>query len=205
MRKTWSVKAALAVSFLKSYLRYSERLTIEECQERSRSIPFMTAPAGIRVKKVKIPAFPWRSKAEAIVLDCLTEQEKNLLHLDQQWNNGRTKEAKEPMSIRVQQSSESTTLASMKNDAGHNNGSQDCHDDTHHGSQYAQGLDAEWLEYIGSNEFGPGNCTNDNAAAVLYFHGGGYYTGSKEEHRVLIGPLVKRLGKNIRILTVSAC
>ncbi|KAF9957435.1 hypothetical protein BGZ72_001811, partial [Mortierella alpina] len=36
-----------------------------------------------------------------------------------------------------------------------------------------------------------------------HFHGGGYYTGSKEEHRVLIGPLVKQLGKNIRILIVN--
>ncbi|KAK3819049.1 MAG: Alpha/Beta hydrolase protein [Linnemannia gamsii] len=71
--------------------------------------------------------------------------------------------------------------------------------------QFAEGLDAEWLEYVGPAETDADKAemTSENMAAVLYFHGGGYYTGSKEEHRVLIGPLVRRLGKHVRILIIN--
>ncbi|KAG0265315.1 hypothetical protein BG011_005015 [Mortierella polycephala] len=180
MRKTWSARLALALSFLKVYLRQAEYLTIEECQGRSRSIPFMTAPAGTRVKKVKIAAYPWRSKAEAIVLERLTVEEKELLHLGKQRSQGgRTKDHQ---------------LDGANMEWSDRTGSH--HYNHHQEDVFAEGLDAEWLEHTGPEVF-----ADENAAAVLYFHGGGYYSGSKEEHRVLIGPLVKRLGRNIRILT----
>ncbi|KAF9285138.1 hypothetical protein BGZ68_004123 [Mortierella alpina] len=188
MRKTWTTKLALAVAFLKSYLRCAEAFTIEYCQGRSRAIPFMTAPLGIGVRKIKIPAFPWRSKAETIVLACLSDQEKEALHY---WCANTTENDR----FRTQEEGDDCTQA--KNDMGAD------HEYRCQGDRYAEGLDAEWLEHSGHDEFGPETCTTDNATAVLYFHGGGYYTGSKEEHRVLIGPLVLRLGKNIRILIVN--
>ncbi|KAG0239250.1 hypothetical protein BGX31_002922 [Mortierella sp. GBA43] len=166
MRKTWSIRLALSLSFLKTYLRHADHLSIEECQHRSRSIPFMTAPAGIRINKVKIPAFPYRSKAEAIVYDCLSEEERELLS----------------SSFRNHDRMET----------------EDYEED-----QFAEGLDAEWLEYIGPEDTTTDIPSENSPGAVLYFHGGGYYTGSKEEHRVLIGPLVKRLGKNVRILIIN--
>ncbi|KAI7825239.1 Alpha/Beta hydrolase protein [Gamsiella multidivaricata] len=199
MRRGWSARLALALSFLKCYLRYAERLTIEECQSRSRSIPFMTAPAGIRINKVKIPTFPYRSKAEAIVYDCLTDQERALLpHL----NNGKTRDGKQEheLSVRVQQETDRDI------DFIQNQYQKEQHSAQGHGQredQFAEGLDAEWLEYIGPDEIGAETGADANKAAVLYFHGGGYYTGSKEEHRVLIGPLVKRLGKNVRIFIIN--
>ncbi|KAF9191498.1 hypothetical protein BGZ51_007212 [Haplosporangium sp. Z 767] len=180
MRKSWSVRLALALSFLKVYLRQAEHLTIEECQSRSRSIPFMTAPSGIRVKKVKIAAYPWRSKAEAIVLERLTAEEKELLHLGKQSSQGSR--------IKDHQL-DNANLGWSDRTGSHHHYQEDV---------FAEGLDAEWLEHTGPEVF-----ANENAAAVLYFHGGGYYSGSKEEHRVLIGPLVKRLGRNIRILTIN--
>ncbi|KAF9949853.1 hypothetical protein BGZ70_001601 [Mortierella alpina] len=188
MRKTWSPRMALAVAFLKSYLRGAEAFTIEYCQGRSRAIPFMTAPLGISVNKIKIPAFPWRSKAENIVLACLSEQEKEALHY---WG-AETAEENKPHS---QQEGDDCTQTTTDANADQEYRCQ--------GDRYAEGLDAEWLEHSGPDQFGPETCTADNATAVLYFHGGGYYTGSKEEHRVLIGPLVQRLGKNIRILIIN--
>ncbi|KAF9561939.1 hypothetical protein EC968_005433 [Mortierella alpina] len=191
MRKTWSVKLALAVAFLKSYLRCAEAFTIEYCQGRSRAIPFMTAPLGISVKKIKIPAFPWRPKAEMIVLACLSDQEKEVLrHCGM--------DTTEKDRSRTHQEGDDYTQPNNHMSVDH-----ECRYQGYQGDQYAEGLDAEWLEHSGLDEFGPETCTTDNARAVLYFHGGGYYTGSKEEHRVLIGPLVKRLGKNIRILIVN--
>jgi acetyl esterase/lipase len=127
----------------------------------------MTAPAGIRINKVKIPAFPYRSKAEAIVYDCLSEEERELLSSSFRNHDGMETEHYEE-------------------------------------DQFAEGLDAEWLEYIGPEDTTTDIPSENSPGAVLYFHGGGYYTGSKEEHRVLIGPLVKRLGKNIRILIVCS-
>ncbi|KAF9982727.1 hypothetical protein BGZ75_005799 [Mortierella antarctica] len=162
MRKTWSAKMALAVAFLKSYLRGAEAFTIEYCQARSRAIPFMTAPLGIGVKKIKIPAFPWRSKAETIVLACLSDQEKEALH---GWG---------PNTTGMQQ--EADDCSQKTTDANANQ------EHRYQGDRYAEGLDAEWLEHRGHDEYGPETCTTDNATAVLYFHGGGYYTGSKEEH-----------------------
>ena len=178
---------AMSLSFLQVYLRFAENLTIEDCQSRSRSIPFMTAPSGIRIHKVKIPAFPWRPKAEAILDLNLTDNEKALL--------------KRSSSSRLSSSEEI----------------QDCQgtgtslDGTHHDlkresctDQFAEGLDAEWLEYTGPDPVSDQEpYTLANVAVVCYFHGGGYYTGSKEEHRVLIGPLVKSLGKHVRILTLN--
>ncbi|KAF8973375.1 hypothetical protein BGZ46_009966 [Entomortierella lignicola] len=181
MRRDWSFSLAFALSFLQSYLRYAEHLTIEECQGRSRSIPFMTAPAGIRINKVKIPSFPYRSRAEAMLYDCLSDQEREILSFKRN-NNTRQKQDGSP--VTTQQKSDGIMINSP--------------DD-----QFAEGIDGEWLEYVGPDEVGAEQPNSSNVAAILYLHGGGYYTGSKEEHRVMIGPLVKRLGKNIRILNIN--
>ncbi|KAG0275571.1 hypothetical protein BGZ95_008629 [Linnemannia exigua] len=211
MRKTWSLRLALSLSFLKVYLRHADKLTIEECQSRSRSIPFMTAPAGIRVKKIKIPAFPFRNRAESIVYEHLTEQERGWLH----WNKkddetklfSTTQEQPEGLSVKVQREMDREldsiqTAGSNHNDLRKKNNRRN---NKKKEDKFAEGLDAEWLEYAGPAETDAdkGEMTSENMAAVLYFHGGGYYTGSKEEHRVLIGPLVRRLGKHVRILTIN--
>ncbi|KAF9363930.1 hypothetical protein BGX34_002980 [Mortierella sp. NVP85] len=135
----------------------------------------MTAPAGTRVNKVKIPAYPYRSRAEAMVYDCLSDEERALL------SHTFGKATTEPDSDQEDEFS----------------------DDGYEADQFAEGLDAEWLEYIGPEDTTTDMPTGCSPAAVLYFHGGGYYTGSKEEHRVLIGPLVKRLGKNVRIIIIN--
>ncbi|KAI1302091.1 hypothetical protein EDD11_005740 [Mortierella claussenii] len=189
----------------------------------------MTAPVGIRVNRVKIPAFPYRSRAEAIVMECLTEEERklmpsslrrnNALHHDQDRDQAQARRSM--FSVKVQQDSSNHLGLGMEMNSIHGGGarrsssSSNSSDESRSGyssdgdrqeDQFAEGLDAEWLEYIGPED---GNDTigakdnSSNVAAILYLHGGGYYTGSKEEHRVLIGPLVKRLGRNIRILTVN--
>ncbi|KAF9906832.1 hypothetical protein EC991_000275 [Linnemannia zychae] len=213
MRKTWSLRLALSLSFLKVYLRHADKLTIEECQSRSRSIPFMTAPAGIRINKIKIPAFPFRSRAESIVYEHLTEQERGWLH----WNRkddetkGQGQEQQdegEGLSVKVQRQMD-MELDSIHNGSNHSNqkkmNKKKSSKSSKDNDQFAEGLDAEWLEYVGpaETETDKAEMTSENMAAVLYFHGGGYYTGSKEEHRVLIGPLVRRLGKHVRILIMN--
>lgn len=177
----------------------------------------MTAPAGIQVKKIKIPAFPFRNRAESIVYDNLTEQERGLLnwhrkeaehddHRQRKTNKSRTSREQEVeggLSVKVQRE------ADMELNSIHTDKKMPRNKRTgrkvHKEDKFAEGLDAEWLEYVGPAETDADKAemTSDNMAAVLYFHGGGYYTGSKEEHRVLIGPLVRRLGKHVRILTVS--
>ncbi|KAG0209400.1 hypothetical protein BGX33_005538 [Mortierella sp. NVP41] len=214
MRKTWSLRLALSLSFLKVYLRHADKLTIEECQGRSRSIPFMTAPARIRIQKVKIPAFPFRNRAESIVYQHLTEQERSWLH----WNRkeedetrstratsqGESGESGEPLSVKVQREMDKG-LDSIQTGGSDRKKKRNRTTKARGVDQFAEGLDAEWLEYVGPDETDEDRAemTSENMAAVLYFHGGGYYTGSKEEHRVLIGPLVRRLGKHVRILTIN--
>ncbi|KAG0055995.1 hypothetical protein BGZ83_006762 [Gryganskiella cystojenkinii] len=203
MRRAWSVRLALSLSFLKMYLRFAENLSIEDCQSRSRSIPFMTAPAGIRVQKVKIPAFPWRPRAEAILDQNLTEQDRSLLHKSFSSQTLVNEAMQGVMQDTMHEDADSTTG---------NNNDYDCATYCSHISrrttqstdQFAEGLDAEWLEYTHTNSAeDQESFTIENVATVLYFHGGGYYTGSKEEHRVLIGPLVKGLGRHIRILIIN--
>ncbi|KAF9131916.1 hypothetical protein BGW39_001152 [Mortierella sp. 14UC] len=214
MRKTWSLRLALSLSFLKAYLRHADKLTIEECQSRSRSIPFMTAPAGIRVKKIKIPAFPFRNQAESIVYERLTEQERAWLHWNRKDDGTRSQEQEqheeeEGLSVRVQREmdmeQDSIQAGSNHNQRKKNTKKKSSRNNKKEGDQFAEGLDAEWLEYVGpaKTDADKAEMTSENMAAVLYFHGGGYYTGSKEEHRVLIGPLVHRLGKHVRILTIN--
>ncbi|KAG9071222.1 hypothetical protein KI688_008767 [Linnemannia hyalina] len=217
MRKTWSLRLALSLSFLQAYLRHADKLTIEDCQGRSRSIPFMTAPAGIRVNKIKIPAFPFRNRAESIVYEHLTEQERGWLHWHRkeaddgdhcQGEANRSKASREQeqrggLSVKVQRETDvelDMIQTDRKMTRSKKTGKKAQKED-----QFAEGLDAEWLEYVGPAETDADKAemTSDNMAAVLYFHGGGYYTGSKEEHRVLIGPLVRRLGKHVRILTIN--
>ncbi|KAF8925295.1 hypothetical protein BGZ58_000926 [Dissophora ornata] len=166
----------------------------------------MSAPAGIRVKKVKIPAFPFRPRAEAIVYSHLTDEERELLALRSRYSHGldssdeKDREV-ESLAVKVQQDAQGMTIEmgsvppkdAEKSSQRHRN-QEDL---------FAEGLDAEWLEYVGEDDPEIESQTSGNPAVVLYFHGGGYYTGSKEEHRVLIGPLVKRLGKNIRILNIN--
>lgn len=177
----------------------------------------MTAPAGIRVKKIKIPAFPFRNQAESIVYEHLTEQERGWLHWNRkeaegddhrqgETNKSRTSRKQEEegrLSVKVQRETDvelNSIQTDRKTTRSKKTGMKAQKED-----QFAEGLDAEWLEYVGPAETDADKTemTSDNMAAVLYFHGGGYYTGSKEEHRVLIGPLVRRLGKHVRILTVS--
>ncbi|KAF9197452.1 hypothetical protein BGZ49_002084 [Haplosporangium sp. Z 27] len=188
MRRCWSTSLAFGLSFIKSYLRHSENLTIEEIQRRSRSIPFMTAPFGIKVHKAKVPVFPYRLKAETMVNECLTDEEKDLVypHLKPYNNNN--------------------------NDHDHDQSIETCENCGHRISDnvplvmadpHREGLDVEWLESIGDDVEIESDIPEDNYGVVIYFHGGGYYTGSKEEHRVLLGPLVKRLGKKIRVLNVG--
>ncbi|KAF9547678.1 hypothetical protein EC957_008035 [Mortierella hygrophila] len=217
MRKTWSLRLALSLSFLQVYLRHADKLTIEDCQGRSRSIPFMTAPAGIRVNKIKIPAFPFRNRAESIVYEHLTEQERGWLHWHKkeaeendhcQGEANKSKASREQkqeggLSVKVQRETD-VELDMIQTDMKMTR-SKKIRKKAQKEDQFAEGLDAEWLEYVGPAETDADKAemTSDNMAAVLYFHGGGYYTGSKEEHRVLIGPLVRRLGKHVRILTIN--
>ncbi|KAF9577591.1 hypothetical protein BGW38_007107, partial [Lunasporangiospora selenospora] len=218
MRKTWTVRLALAMSFLKTYLLQAEHLPIEVCQARSRSIPFMTAPSGVRVNKVKIPAFPYRVRAEAILYECLSEEERSLLGMERKPQGAKpglrpseglqVNEHKTNDQDREQSDSESDSYSSS---SSLSDGEWEEHQPLYREQKqdpFEEGLDAEWLEYIGdddedSDSNNENTSANQQKAAVLYLHGGGYYTGSKEEHRVLIGPLVKRLGKNIRILTIN--
>lgn len=177
----------------------------------------MTAPAGIQVKKIKIPAFPFRNRAESIVYEHLTEQERGWLHWNRKeaedddhcqgvTNKSRASQEREEegrLSVKVQRETDvglDSIHTNMKTTRSKKTGKKAQKED-----KFAEGLDAEWLEYMGPPETDAdmAEMTSDNMAAVLYFHGGGYYTGSKEEHRVLIGPLVRRLGKHVRILTVS--
>lgn len=177
----------------------------------------MTAPAGIQVKKIKIPAFPFRNRAESIVYEHLTAQERGWLrwhrkeaeHEDHRQGNtnksspSREQEEEGGLSVKVQRETDmelNSIHTDRKMPRSKKTGKKAQKED-----QFAEGLDAEWLEYVGPAETDADKAemTSDNMAAVLYFHGGGYYTGSKEEHRVLIGPLVRRLGKHVRILTVS--
>ncbi|KAF9932077.1 hypothetical protein FBU30_009007 [Linnemannia zychae] len=167
----------------------------------------MTAPAGIRVKKVKIPAFPFRNRAESIVYEHLTEQERAWLHwkkdVEDTWHGLPSQEQDGSNSVNAQLET-ATELNSLYFGASSSERLQE--KKSHYkDDQFAEGLDAEWLEYIGPAETDADRIemTSENMAAVLYFHGGGYYTGSKEEHRVLIGPLVRRLGKHVRILTIN--
>lgn len=168
----------------------------------------MTAPAGIRIQKIKIPAFPFRNRAESIVYKHLTEQEREWLHWHRKEDNvGDTSKSasrfgqqqEEGLSVKVQSGVdiELDDRKARSKKSGRKAQRED---------KFAEGLDAEWLEYVGPAETDADKAemTSDNMAAVLYFHGGGYYTGSKEEHRVLIGPLVRRLGKHVRIFIVSA-
>ncbi|GJJ75999.1 hypothetical protein EMPS_08357 [Entomortierella parvispora] len=187
MRKDWTLRMAMSLSFLQYYLRFAENISIEDCQTRSRSIPFMTAPAGIRIHKVKVPAFPWRSKAEAILDLNLTNSDKALLKRP---STPHPASSEDMRNIQETGEEQDGTQYDLKRDS--------CTD------QFAEGLDAEWLEYTGPDPASDQESyTIDNVAIVCYFHGGGYYTGSKEEHRVLIGPLVKSLGKHVRILTLN--
>ncbi|KAF9433833.1 hypothetical protein BGZ76_008926 [Entomortierella beljakovae] len=190
MRKTWNFSLAFALSFLQTYLHYAEHLTIEECQGRSRAIPFMTAPSGTRINKVKIPLFPYRGRAENILYDCLSEQERDILSIRR--NTSYTQEHDQL------QKSEIDNINGFAAGQPHKTKNAHMSDD-----QFVEALDAEWLEYIGPDEIGAEKPNSSNCAAVLYLHGGGYYSGSKEEHRVMIGPLVKRLGKNIRIININ--
>ncbi|KAF9111203.1 hypothetical protein BGX27_005233 [Mortierella sp. AM989] len=163
----------------------------------------MTAPSGTRVNKVKIPAFPYRPRAEAVLYDCLSEKEREILSIRRENNNNnyntntpefeQARKEGNHLSVRIQQNAETVQPheAQFKQNAH-------LSDD-----KFAEGLDAEWLEYVGSDEIGAEKPNRNNVGAILYLHGGGYYTGSKEEHRVMIGPLVKRLGKHIRVLTVN--
>ncbi|KAF9108354.1 hypothetical protein BGX27_008375 [Mortierella sp. AM989] len=177
MRKSWSPSLAFGLSFLKAYLHYSEYLTIEEIQGRSRSIPFMTAPFGIRVHKIKVPVVPYRIKAESMVNDCLTVEEKELVYPRMKFDNCKN-----------------SLTRNQNNFNPHGHGA---------GDKRLKDLNAEWLESTGADIETGTETPNENYGAVIYFHGGGYYTGSKEEHRVLLGPLVKRLGKKIRVLNVG--
>ncbi|KAF9170363.1 hypothetical protein BGX20_009079 [Mortierella sp. AD010] len=191
MRKSWSPSLAFGLSFLKSYLRHSESLTIEEIQARSRSIPFMTAPFGILVHKVKIPIIPYRVKAEAMVNDCLTDQEKELVY---------------PSMKRHKRSNcqnvNSTSGKCYKCHRERINGTNQKHEERQT-DPYTEGLDAEWLESTDAIVETGSGVPEKNYGVVIYYHGGGYYTGSKDEHRVLLGPLAKRLGKKVRILNVG--
>ncbi|KAF9983896.1 hypothetical protein BGZ65_001310 [Modicella reniformis] len=161
----------------------------------------MTAPAGIRVNKIKIPVFPYRSKAEGILYECLSDEERDLLYQTfRKHSPNKTRNTSGAnYSTRPVQTSQGAEGIIVTNIGIESIQESECTDDNHQDDPFAEGLDAEWLEYIGPE----GTTTDHRAATVLYFHGGGYYTGSKEEHRVLIGPLVKRLGKNIRILVIN--
>ncbi|KAF9346418.1 hypothetical protein BGX26_002097 [Mortierella sp. AD094] len=164
----------------------------------------MTAPSGTRVNKVKIPAFPYRSRAEAILYDCLSDQERDILSFRGNNNNsGGTQEhdrhEKKQMSEYIVMNSNGyeTQQQQQPHEAQFKQNAHSSDD------KFAEGLHGEWLEYIGPDEIGAEKPNSNNVAAILYLRGGGYYTGSKEEHRVMIGPLVKRLGKNIRIFIVN--
>ncbi|KAF9175015.1 hypothetical protein BGX21_006027 [Mortierella sp. AD011] len=162
----------------------------------------MTAPSGTRVNKVKVPSFPYRSRAEAILYDCLSDQERDILSFRGNNYNGDGTQHDQ------HEKNQMPELIAM-NSSGHETQQQQqphqaqFKQSAHSSDDKFEGLDAEWLEYVGPDEIGAEKPNRDNVAAILYFHGGGYYSGSKEEHRVMIGPLVKRLGKNIRIFIIN--
>ncbi|KAF8937468.1 hypothetical protein BGZ47_009041 [Haplosporangium gracile] len=176
----------------------------------------MTAPAGIRIKKIKIPAFPFRNRAESIVYEHLTEQERGWLHWHRKDTDNDHHHHRETrfgqgqeeggLSVKVLQRETTTDVELDSIQTGKKTyGKKKLGKKAQREDKFAEGLDAEWLEYVGPAEtdVDKAEMTSDNMAAILYFHGGGYYTGSKEEHRVLIGPLVRRLGKHVRILTIN--
>ncbi|KAG0298854.1 hypothetical protein BGZ98_010452 [Dissophora globulifera] len=186
MRRSLSMTMGMSLAFLKTYLNHAKTMTIEECQSRSKAIPFTNALAWIRVHKIMIPARPYRTRAEDMVYECLTDQERDLL--------GLRKEGRRIYGINCDSDGDndiSTTNCALGQDQSASANNQE------------DPLRVEWLEYIGPTHPTQDLNENNNYAAVIYFHGGGYYTGSAEEHRLLVGPLVQRLGKNIRILGVN--